>query len=451
MASIKKFRDNEKRQQLITKLLASFAVAAVVVVTVVIANQEPVTAEFLNVAVLENEIIYRVDVQDPDNRIAGDTLQLEVSGSTERYYEPLAVGKSAGSQIVFGSSDNYTLNISADLGFGREILNSKSVPLTRALAGAILDVRLDPETSQSLESETLTYLVDTKYYDPEAKVESALLEYAYVSEEEYPQPQKYDPDDLQYESIIIDNLTATTILPNISNYNVTIYLRLVVYLFGETTGTILDEWEFATPFRFFGSLYVDDVGMDYALISVFVDNPRDIAIELWVDVYSQANLLTSIPVIFDGASSQSEGVPVRVDDLLTNTPYSASLRTRYVNPDTNEEENITTEPVEFATSQMYQWELTSFIDNGTSYDIVVTTNDPFHIIQSVSCYIIGLDENGNTVNWYFYTLMAEVAEQMVIYSGTISKPGEQYYELTLLLSKSVNQAYYEEIIYTLSV
>ncbi len=94
MASIKKIRENEKRRQLITKMLASFAVTAVVVVTVVIASQKPVTADFLSVTALGNEILYRIDVKDPDGRIAEETLQLEVKGSTEKYFVPLGIGES---------------------------------------------------------------------------------------------------------------------------------------------------------------------------------------------------------------------------------------------------------------------------------------------------------------------------------------------------------------------
>lgn len=97
MASIKKIRENEKRRRLIAKMLASFAVTAVVVVTVVIASQKPVMADFLSVSALGNEIIYRVDVQDPDSRIASETLRLEVKGSTEKYYIPLELGESQGS------------------------------------------------------------------------------------------------------------------------------------------------------------------------------------------------------------------------------------------------------------------------------------------------------------------------------------------------------------------
>lgn len=100
---------------------------------------------------------------------------------------------------------------------------------------------------------------------------------------------------------------------------------------------------------------------------------------------------------------------------------------------------------------MYQWEITSFVDNGASFDIVVTTQDPFNIIQSVSCVIFGLDENRNIVNYYYYTLTMEIIEPMKIYSATINKPTELFYDLELSLSKQIDQAYYSEIIYTLSV
>lgn len=451
MASIKKVRENEKKRQLIAKMLASFAVTATVVVTVVIANQNPVTADFLTVDAIGNEIVYRLDVQDPDSRIASETLRLEVKGSTEKYYIPLELGESQGSQIVFGNSSSYTLLISADLGFGRETLDSETVELTNSLAGFIFDVRLDPEISQNEESSTLTYLVDTKYFDPESKVESAILEYAYVYEEEYPQPQKYDPNNLQYQSILIEGKTATTTLENISNYNVTIHLRLVVYLSGEEAAIILDEYAFSTPFRFFGSLYVQDVGSEYAVFSVYVDNPQDISIEIWVDVYFENNLITSLPVSFAEESGQSEGAQVRIEHLMPNAPHSAALRARYIDSDTNKEKNVVLEPVTFMTAKMYRWELTSFVDNGSSYDVIITTDDPFAIIQSASCSIIGLDEDRNYLTSYNYNLSAEALGPTVVYSATIEKPAEQYYDLELSLSKLINQVYYTEIIHTLGV
>lgn len=100
---------------------------------------------------------------------------------------------------------------------------------------------------------------------------------------------------------------------------------------------------------------------------------------------------------------------------------------------------------------MYQWELTSFIDNGAFYDVVVTTNDPFNVIDSISWRINGLDEEGNYVNYYDGTLTSETNEMMLIYSGSIAKPAEPHYELELSMNKYINQNYYTEIIHTLSV
>lgn len=172
---------------------------------------------------------------------------------------------------------------------------------------------------------------------------------------------------------------------------------------------------------------------------------------MFVDVYFQSDLLTSLSVTFDGDSNQYEGTKIRVENLTPNTPYSAILRAIFVSPDTGQEEIVTQEPVTFTTSQMYQWEITSFVDNGSSYDIVVTTQDPFNIIQSISCSISGLDENRNIVNYYNYTFTMEIIEPMKIYSATLNKPTELFYDLELSLSKQIDQAYYSEIIYTISV
>ena len=83
--------------------------------------------------------------------------------------------------------------------------------------------------------------------------------------------------------------------------------------------------------------------------------------------------------------------------------------------------------------------------------MVVTANNPFNIIESVSWSIDAFDEQGNFVNSYYGTLASETNEMMVIYNGTIDKPAEPHYELELSMKKYINQNYYTEIIHTLSV
>lgn len=77
--------------------------------------------------------------------------------------------------------------------------------------------------------------------------------------------------------------------------------------------------------------------MDYALFSVYSDYPQDVTVAMFVDVYFQSDLLTSLPVHFDGDSSQYEGIKIRVENLIPNTPYFAILRAIFVSPDTGQE------------------------------------------------------------------------------------------------------------------
>lgn len=449
MATIKKMRENEKKRQLLTRLLGSFAVTAVVVVTVVVANQNPVTADFLNVQAVGNEIVYRVDVQDPDQRIAENTLQLEIKGGTEKYFVPLAIGETFGSQNIFSSSGLFQLLISANLGFGRETLDSENVEITGELSGAIFDCYVDPSINLGDNPDVLRYFVDTKYYDPGSQVASAFLEYAYVSD--YPQPAKYDPDTLYYESIPITEPIQTVILENVSNYNTQMHLRLVVYLTGQTDPTILDQYGFKTPFRFVASLYDDDVGMDYAVFSVYVSSVTDLAMNLWLDVYFENQVVASLPVTLkQGGEPYSENL-VRVDHLMPNAPHSAVLRAEYIDPSTGKETASQTEPLLFTTAPMYNWQITSFTETETTYEVTVQTNDPQAIITSISYTIETVDNEGIITGYYSDDFTKQGTGPMGVYTASITKPVGTSYNVEILLNKSFASKYYTEIIYTLSV
>ena len=451
MFSFKKSRDNEKRRQILTRWLASFAVTTVVVVSVVVINQTPVSADFLSLQALGNEIVYRIDVQDPDNRIAENTLQLEITGGTERYYVPLSVGESSGSYSVLRTGVSFDLLISANLGFGQETLDRESVEINGQLSGAILDCYIDPTINLEDEPDTLNYYVDVKYYDPNVEVESSFLEYAVVTSETYPEPQKYNPNELYYESIPLQSSSETILLEYISNYNLQIHLRLVVYLIGQETPIILDEYGFSTPFRFLGSLYPYDVGSEYVVFSVYVENSAGIQMSLWIDLYHQSQLLTSVPVTLNESSEHNEENFVRIEHLMPNTPHSAILRATYLDSETNEEVTSTTQPVTFSTAPMYDWQITSFTETDTTYEVTVSVNDPSNIVSSIMASVITKDSEGYITNYFTYYFTEEIVGPMAIYTGSITKPLDTSYDLEIYLQKSIASSYYEEIIYTLSV
>lgn len=62
MPIFKKSLSKEQKRQIILRWLASFVVTATVVTTIIVTNQEPITADFLEALSVGNEIIYRVDV-----------------------------------------------------------------------------------------------------------------------------------------------------------------------------------------------------------------------------------------------------------------------------------------------------------------------------------------------------------------------------------------------------
>ncbi|MDD4154392.1 MAG: hypothetical protein PHT30_03160, partial [Bacilli bacterium] len=252
-------------------------------------------------------------------------------------------------------------------------------------------------------------------------------------------------------SIPLQSSSETILLEYISNYNLQIHLRLVVYLIGQETPIILDEYGFSTPFRFLGSLYPYDVGSESVIFSVYVENSAGMQMSLWIDLYHQSQLLTSVPVTLNESSEHYEENFVRIEHLMPNTPHSAILRATYLDSETNEEVTSTTQPVTFSTAPMYDWQITSFTETDTTYEVTVSVNDPSNIVSSIMASVITKDSEGYITNYFTYYFTKEIVGPMAIYTGSITKPLDTSYDLEIYLQKSIASSYYEEIIYTLSV
>ncbi len=451
MPNFKKNHQKEQKRQVLTRWLGSFTVSAAVVVTaVVVINQEPVTADILNATGVGQEIVYRVSVADPGNQIAEDTLRLEIKGNVEKYEIPLSEGESGGSQLVVGGRGDYDLKILADLGFGSQVLDSASVTLAGSLSGAFVNYQLDPSIQLDEEPEVLAYLVDTVYYDPEGLVESALIEYTTAHEHNPPEAHRAIRyfEEGYYESVPISDLTATTLIQGIMNNNLPVQMRLVAYLTGEETPTILDEMSFYTPYRFMVSLYANDVGYDYAEFMVYQSGARRLDMAAWVDLYQGETLLTSKPVSISQDDDDYYGTPVRFEGLSGTSEYSVVLRASYLHPDTLIETTSTTESVTFTTMPMYSVEVTSFIETESGFDVEVTVVDPFEIVTFISAYLITRDEAGLIDQYFYYDFSGETIGEETIFTATIAKPGALHYEIEIYMYKQYLNAYYEQEIYT---
>ena len=452
MQSIKKIRNDEKRRQIIAKWMVSFAVTAAVVVTVIVVNQNVVSANFLDVKAVGNEIIYSVEIVDSDNRIASNSLQLEIKGSFEKYIISLGTGKSTGSQFVSSTNGKYNLAIFANLGFGRETLNEKSIEIRNVLSGAILSYSIDPSINLEEEPQTISYLVNTKYYDPANLVESAFLEYAIIyNDEVYPEPQLYGPNNLYYESIPVYDTSATTIIENIENFNREVSLRFIVFLMGEELPTILDETTFFTPYRFFSSLYPVDAGPDYIVFSCYLEGRQIPDMSLSIDLYFGETLISSTPITLIDNSHDSNANIVRVDGMKAETEYSALLKAQYTNPDTGEQEIKATELIPCTTTPNYSYVIETFEETETQYDVVIAANDPLDVISSVEYYFEIKDEEGSIIGYESNVFFEEKIGDTKYYSATIAKPSANHYYFEISITKMYMSYYYQEIIYTNNV
>ncbi|NCA96566.1 MAG: hypothetical protein EOM77_00035 [Bacteroidia bacterium] len=452
MPIFKKSFSKEQKRQIILRWLASFVVTATVVVTVVVTNQEPVTADFIEALSIGNEIIYRIKVEDPSNRIADDTLRLEIKGNTEKYDILIPTGESYGSQTVLSGLGTYNMSLTANLGFGKKVLGATSVEVTGVLSGAITNYVIDTDFDLEQEPEALTYLVDTKYYDPDGLITSIWLEYGFAIENSTSAASaKRDNGEIYYQSVQVDGQDATTIVENVPNYNSEVHMRLIAYLDGHELPITLDEIMFFTPYRFILSTYTYDVGNDYAEFIVYRDSGRQIDMEVWLDIYQNGNLFASKEVSLEETFESYNASSVRIDGLTSETIYSAVFRGKYINPDTEEETMSETPSIDFSTLPYYHWEVVSFNETSSSYEISFDVDDPSHVITTPSAMLVTKNEDGSDAEYFFYQFSSTNDGDRTIYSTTIMKPSTSHYELTISLYKNYGEAYYSEIIYTLIV
>lgn len=389
---------------------------------------------------------------DPDNRIAPQPLQLEIKGSSEKYNITLPTGESHGSQVVLGGYGTYNMALTANLGFGKQVLNSTSVELTGVLSGAITNYIIDSTAETNEEPEILTYLVDTKYHDPNGLVESAILEYGVVSEQgTYAELAQFDYGEIYYQSVVIEGKDATTRIENIPNYNSEVHLRLSVYLQGQELPVILDEVVFFTPYRFLLSLYPYDVGTDYAEFMVYRNAGRQVAMQTWLDLYQNGILLKTTEVSIAENFGDYNGALVRIDELAAQTAYDVLLRAKYIDPDTKQETISETPIISIQTMPYYHWEISSFVESDTAYEIAITVEDPSHIVSMLYASLVTKNEDGSDGEYFFYQFSTIPNGDTTIYSTMIAKPVATAYVATITLYKNFANAYYAEIIYTLTV
>jgi len=349
LEKIKKQRNENLRREMITKMLASFAVTAVVAVAVVVSSapKEPVAARFLLLSAVSTEIVYRVNVSDPELTITTGSLKVIIESPFERYEEPIELGTSSGTHLMTYENSEYTLSIRGKRGFGEETLAKQSVVASHTLSGAIVDYHIDEQIDLSANPLQLRYSISTLYDDPQSVVSSVSLEYGYLPS----YALDYDPEAVPevFESIPVLSTSQESWIDNIPNFNNVVFVRFIAFLSSDEVVTF-DSLQFSTPYILYASIYQNNVGSDFVEFAFFAEQFSDVDAVFTVNLFNGETLIDSKVVEFPTNSiGDYQQVIIRFDNLIPETMYRAVLMAEYVDPYTFEQKNVAVQTVEFST------------------------------------------------------------------------------------------------------
>ncbi len=403
MLKMRQQRENEQKREAVSKWLSSFTVTAVVAVVAVVARSNPPTAD-LTLRTVGDQIVYRANVSDPDQKITEDSLQISISGPLETYEESIPLGLSIGTFTMDQPNTEYKVAVKASLGYGLETLISRSIVSEGVLGGAIVDFYLDPTIDLATDPYSLNYFIRTLYADPKNELSEVTLYYDYVetrhiNEESSTSSEQwsswipanaYTPS-YPY-SISISELDQESIIYEIPNWNYTVFLRLVGIKELDQSQVILDEMTFTTPYVIHASFYLSDVGPNYAKVYIYPPEMLEIDVEFTVNLHHNGSLIRSIPVVFqtqtmEGEMGSSDSytyqyAEITLDGLDELSFYTAELWASYVDPGSGESVNRAIRTIDFTTFPAYSVEV-DYVESEQSYAVTLTVHDPNYIFQDI--------------------------------------------------------------------
>lgn len=457
---MRKQRENEQKREALSKWLASFTVTAVVAVTVVIIRSNPPTAD-LAIQAVGDEIVYRADVQDPDQKITIDTLVLSISNPYESYEESISLGLTMGTFLMERPHTDYKVSVKASLGYGLETLATQTVTSRGELAGAIANAYLDPSIDLSLQPYSLNYFIRTIYDDPRQELSGVTLYYDYVptaqleesssssshSSEWSSQPPVYAYVPSYIYSMPITATDQESIIYEIPNWNYTVFLRLVGTKTIDQSEVILDEMSFTTPFNINASFYLSDLGSDYAKVYIYPPEYQQIDVQFSVALSQEGHTLETTPVVFhtetvsEGGGYESSAyeytyqwAEITFDGLETLSFYTVDLYAQYIDPNTSQTVNRAIRTIEFTTFPEHTYTV-SYVENIQSYEFTITVNDPSFVFQSI--YYNVFDMSTPQPQYLAYgDFMTQDQGAIRTYTALIPKPGVPSYQISISANKA---------------
>lgn len=388
MISKSKFKEKirkRSRLEILKSWMTSFVITVSAVVVAVVTIPESPKAEFNQVQVFKNQIVYQVEVTDADNAIDINTLEIILENQFEHYSVSLELGVNVGEFSNLNDGTAYQLSVMGSKGFGQERLATKEIVTQPNSGGAILSYALLDAQNQ-FDSQ---YELKTILYDELDEYMSVELYYGVIGIDET-EPFEY------FNSVVTDG-TSSHILDNIFQMNGRIYVYLEATLYNFET-LILDELYINIPVSFEAYYYIEQVTDTTIVLSMYPDFSflEDVTYEykLTKDGYPIATKIVNKDTIDE--SSMHYGSEIRFEGLKKNTLYQVNLKVIYTNPYTLVRETKTFESQVIRTLSAYSYQI-DVVDYDFFYEVTISVTDPNHNFQIPYYYVY---ETQDEFDWY---------------------------------------------------
>jgi hypothetical protein len=419
LSRISKFREKLKQRkkfEVLKSIIQAATVTVVAVVAVVVITPKSPKASFDEVKAFSSELIYQVTVTDEDLVVENDELTIVLKNQLEEYVKTITIGENIGSFTNLNKNTQYDLQVIYDKGFGKEVLAEEKVVTSDELVAAISSVQPSEITSPhgTVYDLELIYGETDGYSDFQIK-------YATVYD--------YDSEIIYNYYYLSQGEDAFTLSFFGSGGDSFLIILEATY---ESQIVEIDRVELEPPFELYAFLYLSSYSDIEASLSIYIEQPLNIEISYWLEVYRSEQLVQKIDYLY--SEEQHHGSLVEINNLKSDSAYRILFKAEYDDPITLRPKEVVITEVEFQTLPIINFTYT--IEEQIDYYSVIIESETD--LVDLAYYEIYYDDNGFWMYDSMFTFSYQVIENKYIYEFQVPKKTYDAYYINIGLMSSVD-------------
>lgn len=378
--------EQRRRLSVLEHVMASFAITAVVVVTVVLAMPARLSGKIEYLEVIENVLYYQVRLDDPEMRLVSDSYYLRLEHPLDRREISLEPGVQSGVIDDLRPASRYTVTLHASQGYGDEVLSRMTIDTASQPDGVIAGVFFDEAMSLG------RWLVEAII------MTSALSDYSSMSveitwwNESGFTDQVTETLEAGYNAVTLDQIWL--------GFTGMIRVRLMGH---DTSANAIeiDAWEGIMPHALYASFYLEDIGMDTMLFSLYPDDTLTDAVYT-VYLYDGSRLVEKHTFSFVTIGASYQFGSHQFSNLNSNTEYLVELWVSYTDP---QSKAFMHRRIASETYQTLAWhQVQANVErDGSGYLVRLVTRDPNHVLHNIHVRVYVLSNNEKQFRGSFLT------------------------------------------------